>query len=87
MDPSKEDDVNVATVTSSLVPLALLACPVGMGVMMWRMNRAGKKQERQQNEARPASVEVLHEEQRRVFEQIDRLEPGATDGDRVGRQP
>lgn len=53
--------------------LALLACPIGMGAMMWMMmGRGGKSREEQ--EARPASIEVLREEHRRLGAEIERLE-------------
>jgi len=34
--------MDMASITTSLAPLAVLACPIGMGAMMWVMARAGK---------------------------------------------
>lgn len=59
---------------SVLLTLALLACPIGMGLMMWYM--AGGM--RRDGATRPAppraeSVEDLRAEQRRLEDDIERL--------------
>ncbi len=50
-----------------LTSLALLACPVGMGVMMWFMMKGSKP-----DAAHPRSVEQLGEEQRRIALELER---------------
>ena len=72
--------MGIASITSSLAPLALLACPVGMGAMMWMMARGTKR--RQPSERphepgigiQPASLDLFREEHRRLGEEIERLE-------------
>jgi hypothetical protein len=59
-----------------LVALAALACPVGMGAMMWLMAKGMRKDGRSQERAPAPSVEMLREEHRRLGEQIDRMETG-----------
>lgn len=47
----------------SLYPLFLLACPVGMGLMMWFMMRGGNKQTAEpQNAAKQAELTRLQAE-------------------------
>lgn len=58
---------------------AVLACPVGMGAMMWMMGRAMRKPSRDQAPIEP-SVESLREEHRRLAEKIEAI-------DRQDRQP
>lgn len=71
--------MEIAAISGGLTSLALLACPIGMGVMMWMMARGNKKESPARNTTevptgRPASIEVLREEQRRLGDEIDRLE-------------
>jgi len=50
---------------------AVLACPVGMGAMMWFMARGMKNKK---EEPSPASVDTLREEHRRLGTEIERME-------------
>lgn len=75
--------MELATISSTLSPLALLACPLGMGVMMWFMMRGNKPKEgppapTERPLDQPASIEVLRGEQARLSAEIDRLEEDPT---------
>ena len=58
-----------------LAPLALLACPVGMGLMMWFMSRGMTDRKRGPE---PGSIDDLRTEQARLSAQIERLEGTGT---------
>jgi len=84
--------MEIATIAGALAPLALLACPLGMGVMMWMMGRGmggGGKASRESQQhspgveypSQPASLEVLREEHQRLSAAIDRLEHGSPTGE------
>lgn len=69
-----------------LVPLALLACPVGMGVMMWFMNRGMKEKAGRPDAGEPSSLDELRREHARLGADIERLEGGrAPNGEPVPR--
>lgn len=69
---------------STVLPsLALLACPVGMGVMLWMMGRGRKREDPSRTAgARPPSMELLREEHRRLGAEIECLE-----GDGAASEP
>jgi hypothetical protein len=61
-----------------LVALAILACPVGMGLMMWFMSK-GMRSDRA---TQPLDLDDLRDEHRRLGEEIERLEGrGASDSE------
>lgn len=63
--------------TSPLLVLALLACPIGMGLMMLFMGRGmmgGMKQNDGQREADQGSLAEMKAEQARLAEKIEALE-------------
>ncbi len=60
----------------ALLILALLACPVGMGLMMWFMGKNMKGEQKLNGESRPRSVTQLRAEESRLAAEIDRLERG-----------
>jgi hypothetical protein len=62
--------------------VAALACPVGMGAMMWFMGKGMRRGEAQVDE-RSASIEDLRQEHSRLGAEIERLAPPA---DETGRQ-
>jgi len=71
--------MHIASITSTLAPLAVLACPIGMGLMMWMMARGNRSEQRPSQASpeapsQPVSLEVLREEHCRLGEEIERLE-------------
>lgn len=75
----------MASVAPILTPLALLACPIAMGLMMWFMGKGmmGRKKDEGADEA---SVAELREEQQRLSAEVERLER-ERGKDPVGREP
>ncbi len=70
----------------SLYTLALLACPVGMGVMMWMMMRGKNSQPAEESgkKSQPAEESTAHKQAElvRMQAEIDQLR--AADRDRKG---
>lgn len=66
--------------------LALLACPVGMGLMMWFMGKGmnGKSAEKSRPES--TSLADLRAEQERIAAEIDRLDRKHADSEQLARR-
>jgi hypothetical protein len=60
--------------------LPLLACPIGMFLMMWLMGRGMSMGHKREQSEEGASVEGLRAEQDRLAEQIASLEGRNADG-------
>ena len=58
------------------VALALLACPVVMGGMMWFMAKGMRNDRSADQPERPVSVEQLREEHRRLGAELERVDGG-----------
>lgn len=73
---------------NSILPLLLLACPIGMGLMMWFMSKGMKSGQGKQSEhARAAGTESLAElrtVQARLAAQIDAAESDRDAAERAG---
>ena len=65
--------------TQLFYSLAVLACPLGMGVMMWMMMRGGKKEPQQPSA--PSAEELT-----RLRAEVDQLKAAARDTD-LARAP
>ncbi len=57
--------------------LLFLACPVGMGVMMWFMMKGQKQAPTPPQEIDPRSLDALRAERRRIDAELQRGEVGA----------
>lgn len=73
----------------TLLVLALLACPVGMGAMMWFMSRGMNKMSDESTPPRegepPATVAELRARQARLEVELERLEEKGRNGGHAAR--
>jgi hypothetical protein len=68
-----------------LLTLVVLACPIGMGLMMWFMARGMKHGDSSRRSEATPSMEDLREEHRRLESEIDRLEHERQAGEPLAR--
>jgi hypothetical protein len=60
-----------------------LACPVGMGAMMWLMARGGRSEPSQPSAQQPSTLDDLRLEHQRLGAQIEALEGNHVDASRA----
>ncbi len=70
---SGSTDEEVNSVAEILYPLAVLACPLGMGAMMWMMMRGGKQSS---TAPQPTGADELT----RLRAEVDQLRASQRDG-------
>ncbi|WP_331753162.1 hypothetical protein OG440_39480 (plasmid) [Streptomyces sp. NBC_00637] len=71
-----------------LVVLILLACPVGMGLMMWWMQRYARQNQPRQRTATPTALGATEVEVVRLRAEIDQLKAAHREASESGgRQP
>ena len=61
---------------TAVLALVALACPMGMGVMMWFMAKGMRRTSAPARAESTANVEDLRAEQARLAAEIERLEDG-----------
>lgn len=80
----------MASIAPILTPLALLACPLGMGLMMLFMSKGMMGGKKEEGSGKNTSVEQLREEQQRLAAEVERMEresgQGADEPEPVGRR-
>ncbi len=69
--------------------LAVLACPIGMGLMMWFMSKGMRSKQSEEETMGSGSVEELRREQTRLAAELGRLEQNGrtAEGDRAASAP
>jgi hypothetical protein len=69
--------------TSPFLALGALACPIGMGVMMWVMARGSRSKPSSSETQPPETLEDLRREHERLGAQIDEVEQSQIDAERT----
>lgn len=66
--------MEIASIGTTLLPLAFLACPIGMGAMMWFMARGNSRSKQHPAEDDGSDLASLRAEQVRLAAEVDRFE-------------
>ena len=69
--------------TSPFLALGALACPLGMGVMMWFMARGSRSRSSAPPGEQPSTLDELRREHERLGAQIESLEEAHVDAERT----
>ena len=66
--------MEIAVSTAAFAPLLLLACPVGMGLMMLFMSKGMKGDNKGEDQADADEVQRLRAEQKRLAADVERMQ-------------